>query len=99
MTVSTGKKTFENLKLQNYRSDISLQFPRYVYNLNTFHLLKTEGVNRRVAEGTSKKTIKKCQEFIKTLILISLKNSLENARRLGIFPVFDNIFAANILGM
>ena len=76
MTVSAGKKTFENLKLENYRFDISLKRVRYVYHLNTFHLLKTEGVNLRVAEGTSKKAIKKCQEFIKILILISLKSSL-----------------------
>ena len=50
MTVSIGKKTFENLKLENYRSDISLKPASYVYHLNIFHLLKTEGVNWWVAE-------------------------------------------------
>ena len=59
MTISAGKKIFENLKLENYRSDISLEFARYVYHLNTFHLLKTEGVNRRVADSTSKKSHQK----------------------------------------
>ena len=99
MTVSAGKKTFKNLRLENYRYDISLKLTRYMYELNNFQLLKTEGVNRREAEGTSKKIIKKCHEFIKILILISLKNILQNAIRLGIFNVFDNIFTANILGM
>ena len=45
-----------------------------MYKLNTFHLPKAEDVSRRAADGTSKKTIRKCQEFIKILI-ISLKNS------------------------
>ena len=75
MTVSAGKKTFKNLKLENYRYDISLKLTRYAYDLNTFHLLKTEGATQKAAEGTSKKIAKKCQEFIKILILISLKNS------------------------
>ena len=99
MTVSAGKKTFKNLRLENYRQDISLKLARYMYELNNFQLRKTEGDNRREAEGTSKKMIKKCQEFIKILILISLKNSLQNAIRLGIFPVFDNTFTANTLGI
>ena len=37
-------------------------------------LLKTEGANQK--DGTSKKAIKKCLDFIKILTLISLKNSL-----------------------
>ena len=65
-----------------------------MYHFNPFHLLKTKGVNQR--ESTSEKTIKKCQEFFRILILIWLKNS---AIRLWMFPVFNNIFTANILGM
>ena len=70
MTVAAGKKTFESLKLENYRSDISLKLARYVYLLNTFHLLKTEGVNRRAAVVTPKKahkkTIKKPRDLSKS---------------------------------
>ena len=73
MTVSTGTKTFENLKFKNYRSDIA-KIVHYMYHLNPFHLLKTESVNQR--EGTSEKNIKKFQEFIKFLSLIWLKYSL-----------------------
>ena len=36
--------------------------------LNTFHLLKTEGVNQR--EGATQKIMKECLEFIKILTLI-----------------------------
>ena len=72
MTVSAGEKTLKNLKLENYLYDISLKLTRYVYDLNTFHLLETEDVIR---ESTSKKLIKKCQKFIKILILFSFKNS------------------------
>ena len=50
-TVSVDMKTLENLKIKNYKSDIT-KTCRYVYHLSNFHLLKTEGVNRRVAEGT-----------------------------------------------
>ena len=32
-----------------------MKLPRHVYHLNTFHLLKTEGVNRRGAGGAYKK--------------------------------------------
>ena len=73
MTVSAGTKIFENLKLEDHRS-YTLKLARYVYHLNTFHLLKTDGVDQR--EGTSKKNIKKCQELIKIVTLTSLKNSL-----------------------
>ena len=37
MTVSAGKKTFENLKLENQRYGISLKLVQYVYDLNIFH--------------------------------------------------------------
>ena len=37
MTVSAGKKTFENLKLENQRYNISLKLVQYVYDLNLFH--------------------------------------------------------------
>ena len=60
MTVSAGEKTLKNLKLENYLYDISLKLTRYVYDLNTFHLLETEDVIRKAAESTSKKLIKKC---------------------------------------
>ena len=45
MTVSAVAKTFENLKLENYRSD-TIKLAWYVYHLNTFHLLKTVGVSK-----------------------------------------------------
>ena len=41
MEVSAGNKSFEDSKLENYRSEVSLELVRYVYHLNTFHLLKT----------------------------------------------------------
>ena len=41
MTVSANSKIFENLKLENYRSDIN-GLAQYVHHRNTFHLLKTE---------------------------------------------------------
>ena len=31
-----------------------MKLTRYVHHLNNFHLLKTEGVNQRAAEGASK---------------------------------------------
>ena len=31
-----------------------MKLARYVHHLNNFHLLKTEGVNQRAAEGASK---------------------------------------------
>ena len=76
MTASARTKTFENLKLQNCRL-ISVKLAQYMYHLNTFHLPKTEGVSQI-----------KDMEFIKILTLISLKNSLQNAVRLGISPCF-----------
>ena len=39
---------------------MSLKIAQYVYHLNTFHLLRTEGGIEKAAEGTSKKAIKKC---------------------------------------
>ena len=41
MAVSAGNKPFEDSKLENYRFEVSLELARYVYHLNTFHLLKT----------------------------------------------------------
>ena len=57
MTVSAGKNTFKNLKLNNYRYDISLKLARYVHDLSTFHfyLLKTDGVTRRRQRAHPKK--------------------------------------------
>ena len=37
MTVSASKKTFKNLKLENYRYDILLKLAQHVYDLNIFH--------------------------------------------------------------
>ena len=76
MTVPAGKKTFKTLKLENYRYDISLKLSRYVYDLSTFHLLKLRVSLKGGQRVYSKTLIKKYQEFIKTFILISLKNSL-----------------------
>ena len=42
--------------------------PSFFFWNSPFHLLKTEGVNQRTSESTSKKTIRKCQEFIKICI-------------------------------
>ena len=55
-----------------------------MYHLNTFHLLKTEGVSQTKDER---------QHIVS---LISLKNSLQNPLRRGCSPAFDNIFTANI---
>ena len=63
--VSAGKKTFTNLKYENYKYYISLKRTWYVCDLNT----------RRAAEWAPKSVIKKCQKFIKILILTSHKTS------------------------
>ena len=65
-----------------------------MYHLNTFHLLKTEGVNQR--EGTSKKKKKKkCQEFEN---FITLKQFIKCYKAVDFTPVFNNIFTANKFG-
>ena len=81
MTVSASTKTFEN----NWRTadPISVKLAQYVYHLNMFHLLKTEGVNQTKGNRGQFQINKKCQEFIK-------------CRKAGNFLVFDNIFTANI---
>ena len=63
---SAGTQISENPKPKNYRSDIT--FPECVPPL---HLSFTENWVH-----IKKKTIKKCQEFIRILTLISLNNSL-----------------------
>ena len=40
MTVSAGKKTFKNLKLECYRFHISLKLVQYVFNLNIFTFIE-----------------------------------------------------------
>ena len=75
MTVSAGTKTIENLNSRTTDPG-SIKLARYVYLLDTFYILETECVNRRAAEGTSKKNTKKSQEFIKMLTLIPLQNNL-----------------------
>ena len=48
-----------------------------MYNVNIFHLLKTEGVNQAKGNiGHIQKNIKNSLEFIKILTSISLKYSL-----------------------
>ena len=63
MTVSASTKTFEN----NWRTadPISVKLAQYVYHLNMFHLLKTEGVNQMKGNRGQFQINKKCQEFIK----------------------------------
>ena len=62
MTVSAGKKTLKlNLEVLNSRTTdrtFCYNLPGMCAILTTFHLLKTEGVNWRAAESTSKKTSK-----------------------------------------
>ena len=52
-----------------------MKIAQYVHYFNTFYLLKTE-CQLKGGRGHIQKTIKKCQEFMKILTLISLKNSL-----------------------
>ena len=85
MTVSAVTKTFENLKLKNYRSD-TIKPAWYVYHLNTFHLLVTLGVNRRAAEDASKK-VSKVPKIYQNLDFNHLK-TVYKILRPGIFPVF-----------
>ena len=66
MTVSAGEKTLKNLKLENFLYHVSLKLTRYVYDLNTFHLLETEDVTQRVAERTSKKSSKNARNLSKS---------------------------------
>ena len=62
------------------------------------YLLKTEGVNWSLAERTSKKNIKNAKNLAKPSLYYNLKHFII-AKKLGIPPVFDNIFAANMLGI
>ena len=68
MTVSAGKKTFKNLKLENYRYGISLKLAQYVYDLNIFHfyLLKAEDVMRRQQRAPPNKLSKITRNLSKT---------------------------------
>ena len=66
-------KTFENLKLENHRSDVNKSFP---VCLPPYHLSFSENwgcQSKSGREHIQKKTIKKCQEFIKILNLVFLK--------------------------
>ena len=53
------------------------------------------GVNRRAAEGASK-TLSKMPKIYQNLDFNQLK-TVYNVLKLGIFPIFDDIFTANIL--
>ena len=68
MTVSAGTETFENLKLENCRSDINKICPVCVppSHFSFTDLLKTEGVDRRAAEDTSKKPSKNVRDLSKS---------------------------------
>ena len=63
-----------------------------MHHLTVFHLLKTEGVNRR-GGGWWLRTQLKYQKIIKILTLISLKKQFIKFYKAGDFPtIFDNIF-------
>ena len=63
-----------------------------MHHLTVFHLLKTEGVNRR-GGGWWLRTQLKYQKIIKILTLISLKKQFIKFYKAGNFPtIFDNIF-------
>ena len=53
------------------------------------------GVNRRAAEDASK-TLSKMPKIYQNLDFNQLK-TVSNVLKLGIFPIFDDIFTANIL--
>ena len=67
-----------------------------MHHLTVFHLLKTEGVNRRGGGWwlrTQLKIHQKYQKIIKILTLISLKKQFIKFYKAGDFPtIFDNIF-------
>ena len=86
MTISARTKTSENLKLENYRSDI-----------NKTCLLCLPGVNQRAAEDSSK-TLSKMLKIYQNLDFNQLK-TVYKVLKLGTFPIFDDIFTANILEM
>ena len=63
-----------------------------MHHLTVFHLLKTEGVNRK-GGGWWLRTQLKYQKIIKILTLISLKKQFIKFYKAGDFPtIFDNIF-------
>ena len=63
-----------------------------MHHLTVFHLLKTEGVNRR-GGGWWLRTQLKYQKIIKILTLISLKKQFIKFYKAGDFPtIFNNIF-------
>ena len=84
----------ENIWKFNSRTTdpISTKLARYVYHLNTFHFWKLMVSIKGQQRAHPKKSMKICQEFIKVLTLISLKNSLQNAIRLGFFPLSSIIY-------
>ena len=73
-------KEQKHLKIENLRATDSISLKlAHMHHLATFHLLKTEDVNRRGGEGDTghiQKSIKKHQNVVKILTLISVKNSL-----------------------
>ena len=63
-----------------------------MHHLTVFHLLKTEGVNRRGGRWWLRAQLK-YQKIIKILTLISLKKQFIKFYKAGDFPtIFDNIF-------
>ena len=66
---------YENISKFKTADPILIKLAQYVYHLQKFHLLKTEGVNQTKGKRRHIHT-KKCLEFMKILTLISLKNSL-----------------------
>ena len=84
MTASRGMKIWR-LKTAD---SISIKLAWYVYHLNIFHLLKSDGVNLRATESISKQNKKiKTYQFI--LTLMSLKNSFTKCYKAGDFPMYS----------
>ena len=82
MTVSAGTKTFKNLKLKNYKSDIAKTCPLFTTLTPFIYWKLTVSIKGR---AHPKKTHQKYQEFIKILTLMSFKNSFFSCLQLYIY--------------
>ena len=87
MILSATTKTFEILKLGNYKSHINETFAIYV---PPYHLSFTANWGCQSSRGCLQKSTKESHEVIEILTLPSFKNSLQNSIKVGIFTVIHN---------
>ena len=95
MTVSAGPKIFENSKLENYRCDIAKNFTLCVPLTHFIYWKLRVSIKRK---EHPKKAIKKCQEFIKILTLISLKKKFMQCYKAVDFSYLQKYIYSKYIG-